>query len=133
MPRPKRSRQLQEPAACDVEVVDLARVRAARAALPDAPHTSAVTVLFSALADPTRLRIIAALEQGELCVCDIAATVGLTTSAASHQLRVLRERGLVRPRRDGRMVYYAIDDEHVRTLFRQAFEHVAHEAEEGRA
>lgn len=128
MARPKRIEQLrvQDLEACEVEIIDIARVRAARSALPDGARIGAATALFGALADPTRLRIVAALEQSELCVCDLAAAIGLTTSAASHQLRVLRNLGLVRPRRDGRLVFYALDDDHVRGLYRVALEHVAH-------
>jgi ArsR family transcriptional regulator, lead/cadmium/zinc/bismuth-responsive transcriptional repressor len=126
MARPRREQQLQEPSECEINVVDLPRVRAAQAALPDGSTTAGLAGLFGALADPTRLRMIAALEQGEMCVCDIAATLGLTTSAASHQLRILRTLGLVRPQRSGRMVFYALDDDHVRLLYRQALEHVAH-------
>lgn len=126
MPRPKRADQLQELPTCEVEVVDMARVRQARAALPGAGETEAVSSLFAALADPTRLRIVAALERAELCVCDLAAAVGLTTSAVSHQLRVLRALGLVRPRREGRLVFYRLDDEHVHGLYRMALQHVGH-------
>jgi DNA-binding transcriptional ArsR family regulator len=131
MPRPTRADQLQELPTCEIEVVDIARVRRARLALPDADATNGVSALFAALADPTRLRIVAALEQTELCVCDLAAAVGLSTSAASHQLRVLRSLGLVRPRRDGRLVFYSLDDEHVRGLYRLALDHVGHAKGDG--
>jgi ArsR family transcriptional regulator, lead/cadmium/zinc/bismuth-responsive transcriptional repressor len=126
MPRPRRSEQLQQVPVCDVEVVHLDRVRAAQQALPSPRITGDLAALFAALGDPTRLRIVATLEAHEMCVCDIAAALGLTTSAVSHQLRVLRERGLVRPRRAGRLVYYALDDDHVRTLFQQARDHIGH-------
>ncbi len=126
MARPKRADQLQELGEFDVEVVDIARVRAARAELPDVARTQAMAALFGALADPNRVRLIAALERAELCVGDLAATVGLSDSATSHQLRLLRTLGLVRTRREGRTVYYALDDEHVRTLYRQALAHVGH-------
>ena len=85
-----------------------------------------MAALFGALADPTRVRLVAALERAELCVGDLAATVGLSNSATSHQLRLLRTLGLVRTRREGRTIYYALDDEHVRTLYRQALDHVGH-------
>ena len=126
MARPKRAEQLQELGEFDVDVVDIATVRAARADLPDIARTQAMAALFGALADPTRVRLIAALERAELCVGDLAATVGLSSSATSHQLRLLRRLGLVRTRREGRTVYYALDDEHVRTLYRQALDHVGH-------
>jgi ArsR family transcriptional regulator len=73
---------------------------------------------------------VAALAAADLCVCDLAATLGLSESATSHQLRVLRELGLVRSRREGRLVYYALDDAHVRLLYHQALDHVAHGVEE---
>jgi ArsR family transcriptional regulator len=114
------------PTECEVNVVDLQRVRTAQSSLPNGATTAGLSALFGALADPTRLRMIAALEQGPMCVCDIAASLGLTTSATSHGLRSLRTLGLVRPERRGRMVFYELDDDHVRSLYRQALEHVAH-------
>jgi ArsR family transcriptional regulator len=131
MARPKRAEQLQELGAFDIDVVDIAKVRAARADLPDVERTQAMAALFGALADPTRVRLIAALEQAELCVGDLAATVGLSDSATSHHLRLLRTLGLVRGRREGRTVYYTLDDEHVRTLYRQALDHVGHGGSSG--
>jgi len=79
---------------------------------------------FRVLGDPTRVRILDALSGGELCVCDIAELVGISESAVSHQLRLLRGMRLVRPRRAGRLVYYAIDDQHIMELLRQALTHV---------
>jgi ArsR family transcriptional regulator, lead/cadmium/zinc/bismuth-responsive transcriptional repressor len=79
---------------------------------------------FKVLGDPTRVRILDALSHGELCVCDIASLVGISESAASHQLRLLRGMRLVRPRRSGRQVYYAVDDQHILALLQQALTHV---------
>jgi ArsR family transcriptional regulator len=79
---------------------------------------------FRVLGDPTRVRILDALAPGELCVCDIASLVGISESAASHQLRLLRGMRLVRPRRAGRLVYYAVDDHHILELLKQALTHV---------
>jgi DNA-binding transcriptional ArsR family regulator len=79
---------------------------------------------FRVLGDPTRVRILDALSSGELCVCDIASLVGISESAASHQLRLLRGMRLVRPRRAGRLVYYAVDDHHILELLAQALTHV---------
>ena len=131
MPRPKRAEQLHT-ADETGEVVDIARVRTARAALPGAEATQALAALFAALGDPTRLRVVAALAASELCVGDIAGALGLSESAASHQLRVLRGLGLVRSRREGRLVYYALDDAHVFALYRQGLDHVGHAAQEDR-
>ena len=80
--------------------------------------------LFSALSDPTRLKILHALTvTKELCVCDLAALAELSVSAVSHQLRLLRDRDLVHARRDGRMVYYSLADDHVATLMGTGIEH----------
>jgi ArsR family transcriptional regulator, lead/cadmium/zinc/bismuth-responsive transcriptional repressor len=83
---------------------------------------------FRALGDPTRVRILDALSHDELCVCDVATLVGASESAVSHQLRLLRSLRLVRSRRDGRMVFYALDDQHIRTLFQQGLRHVEESA-----
>jgi len=82
--------------------------------------------LFKAMSDPTRVRIISALSASELCVCELAATLDMSQSAISHQLRVLRQLQLVRRRRVGRSIYYSLDDEHVSTLFREGMDHVQH-------
>jgi len=80
--------------------------------------------LFSALADPTRLKILNALMvTKELCVCDLAVIADLSVSAVSHQLRLLRDRDLVHARRDGRMVYYSLADDHISTLMATGTEH----------
>lgn len=126
MARPKRSEQLQPLFDDTSGVVDIVKVRVARAGLPDDERTQGLSALFGALADPNRVRLVAALDKEELCVGDLAATVGLSRSATSHQLRILRSLGLVRTRRDGRIIYYALDDDHVRTLYREALDHVAH-------
>jgi DNA-binding transcriptional ArsR family regulator len=79
---------------------------------------------FRALGDPTRLRILDALSRAELCVCDLARALGLSESATSHQLRLLRSLRLVRTRRAGRMIFYALDDAHITGLLAQGLEHV---------
>ncbi len=79
---------------------------------------------FRVLGDPTRVRMLDALSGGELCVCDIASLVGISESAVSHQLRLLRSMRLVRSRRAGRLVYYAVDDQHILELLEQASTHV---------
>lgn len=113
---------------CDLVQIDLARVRTIRRALvtPDAVRGLADT--FSALGDPTRVRILDALSHGELCVCDLAAVLKLSQSAVSHQLRLLRGMRLVRPRRDGRVVFYSLDDQHIISLFKQTLQHVQESA-----
>src|ERR687890_665310 len=83
-----------------------------------------LTEIFRVLGDPTRVRILDALSRDELCVGDLAARLGVTESAVSHQLRLLRNTRVVRARRDGRMIFYTLDDRHVLTLFRQGLKHV---------
>ncbi|MFU8773343.1 MAG: ArsR/SmtB family transcription factor [Anaerolineales bacterium] len=82
--------------------------------------------LFGALSDPTRLRIIAALMDGEMNVGDLVAHIGLTKSAVSHQLHGLRDKRLVRTRKQGRNVFVCIDDEHIIELFQRGLDHVLH-------
>ncbi len=101
-------------------------MRAAEADLVDGLLATRLAETFRALSDPTRVRIISALAQQELCVCDLAAVLGMSPSAISHQLRLLRMMGLVRHRKEGRMVYYALDDEHIYHLFCDGLEHVRH-------
>lgn len=104
-------------------------VREARRALLTSEQLAQLSALFAAFSDPTRLRIVAALSAQELCVCDLAATVAQSESAVSHQLRQLRDMRLVRSRRDGRRVYYSLDDHHVLSIYDQACEHVRHDSQ----
>jgi DNA-binding transcriptional ArsR family regulator len=107
---------------CDAPHAGLSAAR--RALLMASPTVAALAETFRVLGDPTRVRILDALSGGELCVCDIASLVGISESAASHQLRLLRGMRLVRHRRDGRQVFYAIDDHHIIELLKQALTHV---------
>jgi ArsR family transcriptional regulator, lead/cadmium/zinc/bismuth-responsive transcriptional repressor len=88
--------------------------------------SSRLADLFSALSDPTRLRIISVLLEGEMNVGDIAARLEMTESAVSHQLRGLRYMRLVRSRKNGRQVFYSLDDDHVAKLYRMGLDHVEH-------
>ena len=93
------------------------------ALLPD--HVvGALADTFKVLGDGTRVRMLDALSRSELCVGDLAQLLGLTESAVSHQLRLLRGMRLVRPRRDGRSIFYALDDDHIVDLFAQGLEHI---------
>jgi DNA-binding transcriptional ArsR family regulator len=113
--------------ACAVPAVDPERVSAARQRLLPAGEAQRLSELFRLLGDPTRVRILyALLEVGELCVCDLAATVEAPESSVSHALRLLRTAGIVRNRRDGRMIYYGLDDAHVRILLDLSAEHLRH-------
>lgn len=111
---------------CAETLIDEDKVRQAEQALLDGLGATRLADTFKALADPTRVRIISILVHTELCVCDLAATLGMTQSAISHQLRLMRDMRLVKSRKDGRMVYYALDDEHIRDLFLRGLEHVEH-------
>lgn len=114
--------------ACDVLHVDPARLARLRAALIGPESVEALAETFKALGDPTRVRLLDALSHGALCVCDLAQIIGLSQSATSHQLRLLRQLRIVRSRRAGRMVFYSLDDRHVVTLVRQGLRHVEEEA-----
>lgn len=116
--------------ACDVFHIHPARVAELRTALIHTDDVAELAETFRALGDPTRVRMLDALSHGELCVCDLATLLGLSESAVSHQLRLLRTMRLLRARRDGRMVFYALDDQHIVMLFRQGLRHVQ---EKGRA
>lgn len=80
--------------------------------------------LFKTMGDPTRIKILYALKERELCVCDLSELLDMSSSAVSHQLRVLRNNKLVKYRKEGRSVYYSLDDDHVMCLFGQGLEHV---------
>jgi DNA-binding transcriptional ArsR family regulator len=112
------------PELCDVIHLHPARVAELRSALIGEEAVTDLAETFRTLGDPTRVRILDALSHGELCVCDLAALVRMSESAVSHQLRLLRSLRLVRPRREGRMVFYALDDKHIITLFRMGQRHV---------
>ena len=88
-------------------------------------YFNSVAELFKVLGDTTRAKILHCLQASEQCVCDIAEMLGMTHSAVSHQLRVLRASRLVKYRRDGRMVYYSLNDQHVASLMKQASEHIS--------
>jgi ArsR family transcriptional regulator len=81
---------------------------------------------FKTMGDPTRISIIQSLSLQELCVCDLATVLEMTQSSVSHQLRILRNLKLVKFRKEGKMVYYSLDDEHIINLFREGLEHVQH-------
>lgn len=112
---------------CAVRTVDTERVAATRQRLIGTDAAGALAALFRLLGDPKRIRILfALLEAGELCVCDLAATTDVTETAVSQSMRLLRTAGIVRQRRDGRTIYYRLDDAHVRLLLDLSYEHLAH-------
>ncbi len=97
---------------------------AAQAGLVTPAVARRLAAVFKSLSDPTRLRIISLLSEGEFCVTDLVAALEMEQSTVSHQLRDMRQAGWVRHRREGRHVFYALDDEHVRDLYRQALDHI---------
>lgn len=123
---------LESGATCDgAHDSDVATIERVRERLMGAPSVDRVAMLFRLLGDPTRVRLLDTLTQGERCVCDLAALAGMSESAVSHQLRLLRAARLVRVRREGRMAYYALDDHHVAGLLHDTRKHVE-EAGRGR-
>lgn len=123
-PRPATAVPLDR---CEVECVDPDRVRAVLERLPKAGVFEELAETFKVLSDPGRVRLISALlEGGELCVCDLSAVTGLSQTACSHNLRLLRSSRLVRHRKQGRNVYYSLDDAHIRLLLDVGLQHVGH-------
>jgi DNA-binding transcriptional ArsR family regulator len=115
------------PSRDEPHLVDAARVAIAQERLPNADETDRLADWFRVLGDPTRTRLLyALLEGGELCVSDLAHTVGSAETTVSHALRWLRQSGIVRSRRAGRLMYYALDDAHVRMLLDLGREHLRH-------
>ncbi len=98
----------------------------ARAAMLDDRRVQDLAEMFKILGDPTRIKILHALSRQELCVCDIAETLGMNQSAVSHQLRTLRGARLVKFRKDGKEAWYSLDDDHVISLMCQGLEHISH-------
>lgn len=112
---------------CDESCLDEETVRRARAALHPAESIGTLAETFKVLGDPTRLSIALTLSREELCVCDLANVLGMSQSAVSHSLRALRQLRLVRYRKEGRIAYYALDDDHIAQLLRQGISHVVEE------
>lgn len=108
---------------CEVTCVDEEKVKRVKAVV-SLQNTMAVSKIFKALSDDTRIKIAYTLSvEGELCVCDVANIVGCTTATASHHLRLLRNLGLAKYRKEGKLVFYSLDDDHVKQLIQIAFTH----------
>jgi ArsR family transcriptional regulator, lead/cadmium/zinc/bismuth-responsive transcriptional repressor len=125
------SRQGEAESECSAVVLDPDAVDRVRGQLSTDARVGRTAAIFSALSDPTRVRILDALGIEELCVCDLSEVCGISQSGVSHQLRLLRDLGLVAYRRDGNRAVYRLADDHVLTLLAQGFEH-ADEAMESR-
>jgi ArsR family transcriptional regulator len=111
--------------ACDLLCVHEDVVKKVRSEMPDEDALYDLTELFRIFGDSTRIRILYVLSASEMCVCDIAALLGMTQSAISHQLRALKNTRLIKSRREGKTVFYALADSHVRTIIDQGMEHVS--------
>lgn len=109
---------------CDCDVIHTEVVDSVRTKMPDENELYDLSDFFKVLGDSTRAKIISALDAGEMCVCDLAALLGMTKSAISHQLGLLRRNNLVKNRREGRVVYYSLSDEHIRQIYEMGIEHI---------
>lgn len=113
-------------AVCDCTVIHEETVKKVKALMIDESILMKSADFFKIIGDKTRIRILYGLFFSELCVCDIAVLLDMNQSAISHQLRVLKEAGLVKHRREGKIVFYSLDDEHVMNILDQGKEHVSH-------
>ncbi len=109
---------------CEITYVDTKKVSSVKKKMKPETTMQRLSETFKVLGDSTRIKIIFALLQEELCVCDIAKLLGATVSSVSHQLRILRNMKLVRYRKDGKMAFYSLDDEHIKNLFDEGLRHV---------
>ncbi len=109
---------------CDCNVIHSDLIDQVKGSMPAEESLYDLAELFKVFGDTTRVKILCALEAAELCVCDIAALLNMTQSAISHQLRVLKQARLVKHRREGKVVYYSLDDDHIGAMFRQGLAHV---------
>lgn len=111
---------------CDCNAVHHHLVEATLAHMPDGQTIQKLSDFYKILGDPTRCKLICALQQQELCVCDLANILSMTKSSISHQLSKMRTSGVVKCRRDGKEVYYSLDDDHVSQIFSITLAHIDH-------
>jgi ArsR family transcriptional regulator, lead/cadmium/zinc/bismuth-responsive transcriptional repressor len=123
-PRSAKASQAVDAPSCDAYLVNLGNVRQVQPEIVSIEKVQQMAEFFGTLADPSRLRLLSALAQQELCVCDLAAVVKMGESAVSHQLRVLRSQRLVKYRREGRKIYYSLADSHVMNLYAEVAAHL---------
>ena len=109
---------------CQIKVIHLDRVEQARKDAIADQELDRLALTYKVLGDPNRLKIVMALRNVEMCVCDLAAFTGLSDSAVSHQLRRLKDLALVKNRREGQIIYYSLDDEHVERILTIGLEHI---------
>ncbi len=113
----------KQPDICELFCYNKDKVNALKKSMLSDSKITKLTDIFKVLGDSTRTKILLALSKGELCVCDIAHVLGLSLSAVSHQLRMLRNLGLVKYRNKGRMAFYALDDDHIMKLVEEGIKH----------
>ncbi|HEX9061789.1 MAG TPA: metalloregulator ArsR/SmtB family transcription factor [Clostridia bacterium] len=109
---------------CDCTVIHEETVNQVREKMPSEENLYDLAELFKVFGDSTRIKILWALDEAEMCVCDIAVLLNMTQSAISHQLRVLKQSRLVKYRKEGKIVFYSLDDEHVKQIFDQGLIHI---------
>ena len=114
----------REQTACGSHAIHEDAVKRVRGAMPDGKDIRDLANLYKMFADNTRVRILWALSCEELCVCDLAALLGMTKSAISHQLKSLRLTNLVKYNKQGKIVYYSLADDHIKEIFEKGFEHI---------
>ncbi|MFQ6084168.1 MAG: ArsR/SmtB family transcription factor [Candidatus Aminicenantia bacterium] len=119
-----RRKDITDNAVCEVVSINKAKVDNVKKIMKSEEIITSLAETFSALSDPTRVKIIFALSKEELCVCDLANLIGLTSSAISHQLRILRNLKIVKYRKEGKIAYYSLADKHIEDLFNQGLGHV---------
>lgn len=109
---------------CEVTCVHDDAVRMVHKKMPEEELLKELADFYKVFADPTRIKILCVLLESEMCVCDLAEVLGMTQSAISHQLRVLKQMKLVKNRREGKTVYYSLADGHIQTIISQGMEHI---------
>ncbi len=110
---------------CEIHEEHRELIEKAMERMPEDEEMLMAADFFDALGNPTRLKILMAIMEVELCTCDLSAVTGLSTSAISHQLRILKDRRIVAYRKEGRNVFYRLDDRHIREILRKAMEHLS--------
>ena len=115
---------MERPMTCGECHIHQAQLDSAAKLMPDDEKLFALAELFKVFGDSTRIRIMCALRPGEMCVCDISALLNMTQSAISHQLRLLKNHRLVRSRREGKSIFYSLDDEHIMSILLQGLTHI---------
>lgn len=116
---------ISESPVCEIACIHTELIESIRDMVIPSEQVFRLAELFKTLGDPTRIRILDALTKSEFCVCDLVDLLKISQSALSHQLRILRNNHLVKYRKEGKMVYYALDDSHVLGLYREGLEHIS--------